>query len=200
MRVLFFVQSSLMREFGYPMETHFVDTQDGHRLRLERAPNPGRQPVLVAHGMQTASPCFVLLGRDKALGQSVHPSASYASSASRGICIRTAFVLKIKQILFPVPKLHDAGFDVWMINFRGTHFSLGHRKYTTRDEEFWNFRCGWAGWGWAGQGRAGPAVIRVAGRALPALPCSAWGAGPRAPGRQTFATITPLLSLFTGRS
>ncbi|XP_034236271.1 lipase 3-like isoform X2 [Thrips palmi] len=94
-----------MRGFGYAMETHFVTTQDGYRLCLERAANPGRQPVFVAHGMQTGSPAFVMLGRGKAL----------------------------------VPMLHDAGFDVWMINFRGTHYSQGHNKYSTQDEEFWNF-------------------------------------------------------------
>lgn len=36
--------------------------------------------------------------------------------------------------------LHDAGLDVWMVNFRGTHHSQEHLHYTTDDEDFWKFR------------------------------------------------------------
>lgn len=36
--------------------------------------------------------------------------------------------------------LHDAGYDVWMVNFRGSHYSQQHSKYSTRDEQFWRFR------------------------------------------------------------
>ncbi|KAJ1525519.1 hypothetical protein ONE63_010327 [Megalurothrips usitatus] len=97
--------SDLMRALGYPAEGHYVDTEDGFRLRLDRIPNPGRQPVFVAHGLQTSSPAFVLLGKGKAL-----PAL-----------------------------LHDAGFDVWMVNYRGTHFSQEHKKYAVNDEEMWKF-------------------------------------------------------------
>lgn len=44
-------------------------TDDGYRLRLDRIPNKGRQPVYVAHGMQTSSPSFVLLGPNKSLSK-----------------------------------------------------------------------------------------------------------------------------------
>lgn len=60
-------QSNLLASFGYPTEAHFVDTEDGYRLRLDRVANPGRQPVYLAHGMQTSSPSFALLGKDKAI-------------------------------------------------------------------------------------------------------------------------------------
>ncbi|XP_034245489.1 lipase 1-like [Thrips palmi] len=97
--------SDLMVDLGYPMQTHFVTTQDGYRLRLERAPNPGRQPVLLAPGLQLTPACFVLLGRGKALA----------------------------------PLLYDAGFDVWMINYRGTINSREHIKLSTKNEEYWDF-------------------------------------------------------------
>ncbi|XP_034245488.1 lipase 3-like [Thrips palmi] len=97
--------SALMVDLGYPMQTHFVTTQDGYRLRLERAPNPGRQPVLLAPGLQTIGSCYVVLGRGKALA----------------------------------PLLYDAGFDVWMINYRGTLLSQEHNKFSIRNEEYWNF-------------------------------------------------------------
>jgi len=38
----------------------------------------------------------------------------------------------------PLPlQMHDAGFDVWLGNNRGTEYSQKHNKYTTADKEFW---------------------------------------------------------------
>ncbi|KAJ1524458.1 hypothetical protein ONE63_010955 [Megalurothrips usitatus] len=97
--------ADLMRGFGYPTEGHYVQTEDGYRLRLDRVSRPGRQPVLLAHGMQTSSPSFVLLGKGKSLAS----------------------------------MLYDAGYDVWMINYRGTHYSQEHKEYGPNDERFWKF-------------------------------------------------------------
>lgn len=35
--------------------------------------------------------------------------------------------------------LHDAGFDVWLGNVRGSTWGLRHRRLTPRDEAFWRF-------------------------------------------------------------
>ncbi|XP_034236265.1 lipase 3-like [Thrips palmi] len=37
--------------------------------------------------------------------------------------------------------LYDAGFDVWLSNFRGTNFSLTHKTLSSSDDKFWEF--GW---------------------------------------------------------
>ena len=38
----------------------------------------------------------------------------------------------------PLPlQMHDAGFDVWLGNNRGTEYSQKHKKYTKADKEFW---------------------------------------------------------------
>uniref|UniRef100_T1JHQ4 AB hydrolase-1 domain-containing protein n=1 Tax=Strigamia maritima TaxID=126957 RepID=T1JHQ4_STRMM len=34
--------------------------------------------------------------------------------------------------------LADAGFDVWLANFRGNSYT-SHKKYTTKDKQFWDF-------------------------------------------------------------
>lgn len=35
--------------------------------------------------------------------------------------------------------LHDAGYDVWLANVRGTTWGLHHGTLTTRDAVFWEF-------------------------------------------------------------
>ena len=31
------------------------------------------------------------------------------------------------------------GYDVWLGNNRGSHYSLGHTKLTTKDREYWEY-------------------------------------------------------------
>ncbi|KAE8746630.1 hypothetical protein FOCC_FOCC006614 [Frankliniella occidentalis] len=101
--------ADILRAYGYPAETHFLWTEDGYRLQLNRVAPPSgggrRQPLLLAHGMQTASPCFLLTGKEKSLAT----------------------------------MLYDAGYDVWLLNYRGTHYSTGHRNLSVNSEEFWKF-------------------------------------------------------------
>ncbi|KAK3919009.1 Lipase 1, partial [Frankliniella fusca] len=100
--------ADILRSYGYEAEEHFVWTEDGYRLRLDRVAPRGperRQPVLLAHGMQTASPSFLVLGKDKSLAT----------------------------------MLSDAGYDVWLLNYRGTHYSMVHRNMTANEEKFWKF-------------------------------------------------------------
>ena len=35
--------------------------------------------------------------------------------------------------------LHDAGYDVWLGNVRGSTWGLRHAQLTTRDKAFWEF-------------------------------------------------------------
>lgn len=35
--------------------------------------------------------------------------------------------------------LADEGFDVWIYHARGTSFSTGHKKFSTKSKEYWNF-------------------------------------------------------------
>lgn len=36
--------------------------------------------------------------------------------------------------------LCDNGYDVWLPNARGNTYSKGHKHYSTKDREYWDFR------------------------------------------------------------
>lgn len=63
-RSLFFKHTKL-KEMGYEVEIHLVDTEDGYTLALERVPHPKfnktvGDPVLLLHGLFSNSLVFAL--------------------------------------------------------------------------------------------------------------------------------------------
>ncbi|CAH1179210.1 unnamed protein product [Phaedon cochleariae] len=103
-----------IENFGYPVETHEVLTEDGyilglHRIRHGRGSTSNRTneyPVLINHGMMGSSECFVILGPEKSLG----------------------FVLA------------DNGYDVWLENARGSWHSRKHKTLDPdKDRAYWQF-------------------------------------------------------------
>ncbi|XP_034668005.1 uncharacterized protein LOC117901386 isoform X2 [Drosophila subobscura] len=57
----------LIKKYGFPVETHFVTTEDGYKLCLHRMPRPGAQPILLVHGLMSSSAAFVMLGPSNGL-------------------------------------------------------------------------------------------------------------------------------------
>eukprot|EP01084_Bolivina_argentea_P145234 254597_1 len=100
---------------GYPIEEHFVQTDDGYILGVFRIPygrnesqnalNRGKPVILLMHGLLDSSYTFVNNFHDESL----------------------AFILA------------DLGYDVWLGNNRGNTFSKRHVSLHTDTEAFWNF-------------------------------------------------------------
>jgi len=97
---------------GYPLETHYVTTEDGYILKLFRIPGKkgssvvNQKPCLLMHGVLDSSDSWVIHYEDK--------SHSYS--------------------------LVNNGYDVWMGNVRGNKHSRKHvRLNPDIDNEFWEF-------------------------------------------------------------
>lgn len=109
------MQIELITKYGYPVEQHTIETEDGYLIETHRIPhgknNAGetnKPVVFVMHGILSSSVDWINMGPEKGLGY----------------------------------LLADAGYDVWMGNARGTTWS---RKHVTWDPDwtpqfFWNFR------------------------------------------------------------
>lgn len=105
---------SIATGFGYPFEEHFVTTSDGYILRLYRIPY-GR------HDEPPASPSPPFLFVNAVAGNSI-------TWMIRGPDLSPAFYFA------------NRGYDVWMLNSRGSLFSRNHTTLDPdSDHEFWDF-------------------------------------------------------------
>ncbi|XP_044254321.1 lipase 3-like [Tribolium madens] len=104
----------LVQKYGYPIESHQVQTEDGYLLTLHRIPRglnntleTTRPPVLLMHGLLSSSVDWVNMGPGTALGL----------------------------------LLADNGYDVWLGNQRGSTWSRKHQTLDpdTDAEKFFNF-------------------------------------------------------------
>ncbi|XP_077531071.1 lipase lipl-1-like [Haemaphysalis longicornis] len=105
-------KAGLMHKRGYPVQVHHVITEDDYILEIDRMP----------FGVDGDTPTLrtpVLL---------VHGVVSSAAD----------FVLN-EPHQSPGFLLADRGFDVWLVNCRGTPYSNYHRTLTTKDPEFWEW-------------------------------------------------------------
>ncbi|KAL3875546.1 hypothetical protein ACJMK2_033487 [Sinanodonta woodiana] len=104
--------TQLITSKGYPCENHYVTTEDGFILNLQRIPHGKKNTVtgkttkpvvLVQHGLLASSTCFLENLANESLG----------------------FILA------------DAGMDVWLGNSRGNFYSRKHKTLKPSDKEFW---------------------------------------------------------------
>ncbi|KAM0933954.1 putative triacylglycerol lipase [Dioscorea sansibarensis] len=106
--------AQILWPLGYPCEEHTVQTKDGFLLSVQHIPH-GRGGLRGT--VQYAHPVFLQHG----LFQGGD----------------TWFVNSVDESLGFI--LADHGFDVWVGNVRGTHWSPGHAKFSVHDKAFWDW-------------------------------------------------------------
>lgn len=106
------------RKHGYPIETHYIVTEDHYIIATHRIPygrkeyqpysSLPRKPVLLITGILFGADTWTFTGPNKAL----------------------AYILA------------DNGYDVWLANPRGTTWSKNHTylHHEKNKKQFWDFR------------------------------------------------------------
>ncbi|KAG0722478.1 Lipase 3 [Chionoecetes opilio] len=103
--------TEIIEAMGYPAEIHHVTTHDGYILELHRIP----------HGIKGAS-------QDRPVALLQHCF----------LCSSADYVMNTPdQALGYV--MADAGYDVWMPNFRGNTYSRNHVELDPANVKFWNW-------------------------------------------------------------
>ncbi|GLV35384.1 uncharacterized protein CBL_01466 [Carabus blaptoides fortunei] len=102
----------LVTKYGYPIESHIVETKDGYLLTVHRIPHgknnadqKNKPVVFLMHGLLCSSADWVLMGPEKGL----------------------AYILA------------DLGYDVWMGNARGNTYSRSNVNLSPTGKDFWKF-------------------------------------------------------------
>lgn len=100
----------IVKDKGYPAETHRINTEDGYFIEIFRVPHgknttAGGKPVLLSHGLIDSAGSWVL--------NYPHQSLPYL--------------------------LADAGYDVWLGNVRGNRYGEEHEEHGRYDRKLWAF-------------------------------------------------------------
>jgi len=103
----------IVNYWGYPCESHTVQTSDGYILGLQRIP----------------------LGKNASLPQVGRPVVFLQHGL---LCSSSNWITNLPNESFGF-LLADAGYDVWMGNFRGNKYSTAHAWLNPKDHPFWEF-------------------------------------------------------------
>ncbi|CAD5228631.1 unnamed protein product [Bursaphelenchus xylophilus] len=103
----------LIELWGYPVEKHWVKTEDGYIIEIQRIPHgkndkslrKDRPAILLFHGLLESSASYVF--------NLPHQSPGFVFA--------------------------DNGFDVWLGNVRGNTYGKNHTTLSVKDSEFWQF-------------------------------------------------------------
>ncbi|XP_043709765.1 triacylglycerol lipase 1-like [Telopea speciosissima] len=105
--------AQLIQPSGYPCSEHTVQTKDGHVLALQRVSSHAGGDIKANAGPPILLQHGLFQGGDTWFANSIEQSLGFI--------------------------LADNGFDVWVGNVRGTHWSHGHIYFSEKDKEFWDW-------------------------------------------------------------
>ncbi|XP_022238776.1 gastric triacylglycerol lipase-like isoform X2 [Limulus polyphemus] len=111
--------SQIIRSKGYPVEEYSVQTTDGYILGVQHIPY-GRKFSQSSKFIKTFSSKRTIFLQHGLLSSSTDWVINSPTES-------LGFILA------------DAGYDVWLGNFRGNTYSRKHIKYSTHSKEFWEF-------------------------------------------------------------
>lgn len=108
----------MVKNRGYPVEAYETVSPDDYRIVIHRIPGP-KGALLNETKENPGKP--VLLGHD--LGHSAHN-----------------WIMNDDELSLAF-NLAEEGYDVWLINFRGSHYSQGHKNWniTANETDYWDF-------------------------------------------------------------
>ena len=112
------LQPEVIKSWGYPVEVYNTTTEDGYILQLHRIP----------------------YGRDDPIPSANQPPRPVIFLQHGFLCSSFDWVANLPHqsagFVFA-----DAGFDVWLGNFRGNTYSRKHVSLNPdRDQPFWDWR------------------------------------------------------------
>ncbi|XP_054154612.1 lysosomal acid lipase/cholesteryl ester hydrolase-like [Oppia nitens] len=133
----------LIESRGFQSETHTVTTGDGYILRVFRIVNhslrrSGRQPkpvpIILWHGVAVTSDSWLFSTN----GRLDSETGLYREYQYRDNPIVNDCETNVTSTL--AYTLSACGYDVWLPNTRGTHYSLGHQSMdSTTDPHYWQY-------------------------------------------------------------
>nr|XP_045622183.1 lipase member K-like isoform X2 [Procambarus clarkii] len=115
----------LIRKYGYPVETHTVTTADGFILTLHRIPHGRKMSKTSADGTGNRIENEIK-SKEPVLMQ-------------HGLLASSACWILAPPEKAPAYIMADAGYDVWLSNSRGNHYSRNHTHLSPDDKHFWDF-------------------------------------------------------------
>lgn len=95
--------------------------------RIPSKTNKEALPILMQHGLLSSAFSWTLETPHKTPGKQRR---------------NTSIILQLNSIFlcFLAFLMADAGFDVWLTNVRGSHYSRNHTYFPIQSKEFWDFR------------------------------------------------------------